>query len=380
MENTNEFQINNDQNEVQINIEDDEYIQPEGYESDPLVQNDESKQNKKNDNDDDFDNKSRPGYKIKRGELKKDGEVIGQMLFGNGETNNNPNNNEQENHRNERRRQRRRKPKKEYDVEEIKKQNHTSHIFINCVFVVAFVLFIPQCIELSYYAWWSVIAMLGTIVPLFIMADWSYNACIGVKEKLYVPKTYHINNAPICEICKTTKPERAHHCRKCGRCVLKMDHHCPFVGSCIGYANQKYFFLTLFYTHLLSLALIIETVICCVLLSKGIMKEKEQFRGEGIMYIIHLVQILICGYFLVVSFMMLTQQIYRLIMNESGIESKQNDYECLTFRQNRVMNKYNIGIVKNIQEVFGKNIVKGLFPIWTTKGDGYHYPSNLNTV
>ena len=67
-------------------------------------------------------------------------------------------------------------------------------------------------------------------------------------------------------------------------------------------------------------------------------------------------------------------------MNESGIESKQNDYECLTFRKNRCMNKYNVGFIKNIQEVFGNNIIKGLLPIWTTKGDGYHYPNNLNSI
>lgn len=34
-----------------------------------------------------------------------------------------------------------------------------------------------------------------------------------------------------CRKCWAPKPERAHHCSVCGRCVLKMDHHCPWLGS-----------------------------------------------------------------------------------------------------------------------------------------------------
>ncbi|XP_072030314.1 palmitoyltransferase ZDHHC22-like [Amphiura filiformis] len=38
-----------------------------------------------------------------------------------------------------------------------------------------------------------------------------------------------------------TKPWRAYDCILCRSCILKRDHHCFFVGSCIGYHNQKYF-------------------------------------------------------------------------------------------------------------------------------------------
>lgn len=33
-----------------------------------------------------------------------------------------------------------------------------------------------------------------------------------------------------CPKCCSIKPERAHHCSVCQRCIRKMDHHCPWYG------------------------------------------------------------------------------------------------------------------------------------------------------
>lgn len=33
-----------------------------------------------------------------------------------------------------------------------------------------------------------------------------------------------------CSVCEGYKAPRSHHCRKCGRCVMKMDHHCPWLN------------------------------------------------------------------------------------------------------------------------------------------------------
>jgi len=50
-----------------------------------------------------------------------------------------------------------------------------------------------------------------------------------------------------CKKCNMYKPDRAHHCKKLGRCVLEMDHWCPWVRNTIGYRNRKYFFLSVTY-------------------------------------------------------------------------------------------------------------------------------------
>ena len=50
-----------------------------------------------------------------------------------------------------------------------------------------------------------------------------------------------------CEICNYYKFPRVSHCSSCGDCIYKMDHHCVWTQTCIGFANQKAFYLFCLY-------------------------------------------------------------------------------------------------------------------------------------
>ena len=46
-----------------------------------------------------------------------------------------------------------------------------------------------------------------------------------------------------CELCFTTKQQKAVHCYDCQICILGWDHHCGFIGKCIGKKNLIFFYL-----------------------------------------------------------------------------------------------------------------------------------------
>lgn len=53
-----------------------------------------------------------------------------------------------------------------------------------------------------------------------------------------------------CATCKIVVPQRCHHCRLCDYCVVNRDHHCHITAGCVGFANQRYFVVFLFWASL----------------------------------------------------------------------------------------------------------------------------------
>ncbi|KAI8611638.1 DHHC palmitoyltransferase-domain-containing protein [Chytriomyces sp. MP71] len=65
----------------------------------------------------------------------------------------------------------------------------------------------------------------------------------GSATTIVMEDPYGVLAMPKCRHCKHPKPERAHHCKICNKCVMKMDHHCPWINNCVGHFNHRYFTL-----------------------------------------------------------------------------------------------------------------------------------------
>ncbi len=80
-----------------------------------------------------------------------------------------------------------------------------------------------------------------------------------------------------CRKCKIFKPQRAHHCSICQRCIVKMDHHCPWINNCVGIGNHKFFLQFICCVFLLSLFTLlvvgVSTLAC-------LRKDHRQFHSS----------------------------------------------------------------------------------------------------
>nr|XP_031860752.1 uncharacterized protein CI109_003796 [Kwoniella shandongensis]KAA5527824.1 hypothetical protein CI109_003796 [Kwoniella shandongensis] len=89
----------------------------------------------------------------------------------------------------------------------------------------------------------------------------------SVRDWRQVPRPVpHVDPMPRwCRFCQITKPDRTHHCRHCGTCILQFDHHCIWIGQCVGWANHKEFFINfnlwamIYYFYMMIILIIVAT-------------------------------------------------------------------------------------------------------------------------
>ncbi|KJA16200.1 hypothetical protein HYPSUDRAFT_47637, partial [Hypholoma sublateritium FD-334 SS-4] len=158
-----------------------------------------------------------------------------------------------------------------------------------------------------------------------------------------------------CVKCANTRPERAHHCRICKKCVLKYDHHCPGINQCVGIHNERHFVMFMAY-------LVLSTFCLCVtgypyfMNSLGITYTPWNHYVPEIMFaMIFILSVVLCF----AVGVMLSYHLYGISWGETTVEAQDHEeYRKKAKRRNETfVNSYDLGRSKNLAIFF--NIGEG---------------------
>ncbi|KAF5344497.1 hypothetical protein D9758_014157 [Tetrapyrgos nigripes] len=153
-----------------------------------------------------------------------------------------------------------------------------------------------------------------------------------------------------CRKCTAMRPERAHHCRICKRCVLKYDHHCPGINQCVGIYNERHFILFMAYLWL--------STVLFVLLGYPLFFEALGLRNEA-PFPSHIPPILFILSFIlsaVLSFavgVMLIVALWAVMRGETSVEAQDNEvYRKVALSRGEMFgNGYDLGFIATVDDV-----------------------------
>ena len=174
-------------------------------------------------------------------------------------------------------------------------------------------------------------------------------------------------NVILCAYCIRWKPERCHHCRKCNKCVLKMDHHCPWLVNCVGFNNYKYFVLSIIYGS-------VNTMLITLTYSEYVIAINLSTMFS-VSFCVWNTFAFMCNFLLMCfSCYLLCVHAKRVLLNITSIEQVERIRSSFESELNAKDVRYNKGTYLNIIEVFGDNPLLWLLPFNTYhKGNGIVY-------
>lgn len=146
-----------------------------------------------------------------------------------------------------------------------------------------------------------------------------------------------------CPTCGRWRPPKAHHCRRCKQCVVRMDHHCPWINNCVGEENHHLFSLLLFYAFLFSFNTCIFLTLHFWFWPKCRTCDPESFvikHGIWFSYI-STVMAAAMAFFMFSQFF---QQYFNLLLNRTTLDNMKmkspDDIDYTTLQIRTVLNSY----------------------------------------
>lgn len=173
-----------------------------------------------------------------------------------------------------------------------------------------------------------------------------------------------------CQKCAHYKPPRAHHCRVCKRCVLRMDHHCIWISNCVGHANYKVFFIFVMYAVA---ACVYSLVLLVGSLTNDPLKDEEQ-SGDSFRTVYVISGLLLVPLSLALA-VLFVWHIYLILQNKTTIEYHEGVRAMWLAEKGGQIYKhpYDLGVYENLTMVLGPNIFRWLCPTSRHIDSGLHF-------
>ncbi|CAO1619691.1 unnamed protein product [Parajaminaea phylloscopi] len=220
-------------------------------------------------------------------------------------------------------------------------------------------------VALIFYNYYLVVFTSPGDVPPDWEPDWDSIGGVEVKASTASPR--------YCKVCRSYKPPRAHHCRSCKRCVLRMDHHCPWVANCVGHGNYGHF---LRFLWAVDLTMIMHLLLLGLRVADwwspyALWREPSTFAM--VIMVLNFAQgvpvLLMVGVFSL-------YHTYALCTNTTTIESWEKDKVAMLIRRGKIEEvkyPYDLGIKANIQSILGRSAAWWCWPGQKPLGDGLDY-------
>ena len=137
---------------------------------------------------------------------------------------------------------------------------------------------IPLIIVIIYIITVSLLIIVSFCDPGIILSFPMKKRIIEDRRESKIFQLGYIKNYKYCDTCSIMRPSRSTHCGDCNNCVEKFDHHCPWIGTCVGKRNYKYFYFFLFILNFLICLIIIFCLYYLIKRITEIVKENNHLE------------------------------------------------------------------------------------------------------